>query len=129
MWNIWTELHVFRLIGFDCIVSIKDRKKSWKTNTKAIAIFLLGVAEYAAGVAINLIPQGIATSLIGDFTKTGLDDIYFGIKALNSPSDLMFYYRIQKIKSLKESGGLLLRRGTSLAQQINKKIQEKKSQS
>jgi hypothetical protein len=89
----------------------------------------LGVAEYAAGVAINLIPQGIATSLIGDFTKTGLDDIYFGIKALNSPSDLMFYYRIQKIKSLKESGGLLLRGGTSLAQQINKKIQEKKSQS
>nr|CAH0102701.1 unnamed protein product [Daphnia galeata] len=129
MRNIWSEFHVFRLIGFDCIISIEDRKKSWKTNTKAIAIFLLGVAEYTAGVAMNLIPLGIATSLIGDFTKTGLDDIYYGIKAFNSPNDLMFYYRNQKIKSLKESEGLLLRGGASLAQQINKKIKEKRSQS
>ncbi|XP_046438421.1 uncharacterized protein LOC124189951 [Daphnia pulex] len=106
--SLSSELQVFWLVGFDHFIGLKSRNKSWLTRAKAITTIIGGLVQCVVGVAINYCPIiDKLGSLLGDLTKTGLDDIYFGIKALKSPYDLMFYYREHKIESLKESGGLL----------------------
>ena len=66
---------------------------------------------------MNVIPEGIKRDY-----KTFISAF---IKALNSPNDLMIYYRRKNIKSLKESGGSL-QVATSLAEQSILAIEETK---
>lgn len=110
--NVFSELYVFRLVGFDRIIDIKDRERNFRggictDSMWASLIITIGLASMGLGVAA-LIPQKLVDFKIPSkvcknlLLIGGFSDISYVVETILSRKDFTWNdYGRQRIRSAK----------------------------
>jgi hypothetical protein len=80
--NVSTELYVFRLLGFDHVIEMKEEKWSWKMILRAILIIVIGVVQVIFGALIQMKFAGVMAHVGSGLMAEGISDILFAVSAL-----------------------------------------------
>ena len=98
-----SELYIFRLVGFDRVIDIKDRK--WTTKSKLLAPLIVTVGLVSIGIGVHLIfklnsSPGLSKILFITFITGGVSDILYAAETILSRKDFTWAdYGRQRIRS------------------------------
>ena len=74
------SIMIFENIGLDQVITLEEMKWTRSSIVKMVAIFVIGLAQLAAGIAIEILSQGTLTSLGAFLFSEGLGDMIFAVE-------------------------------------------------
>ena len=74
------SIMIFEIIGLDKVIKLEEMKWTRRSIVNMVVIFVIGLAQLAAGIAIEMISNGTLTSLGAFFFSEGLGDTMFAVE-------------------------------------------------
>ena len=74
------SIMIFENIGLDQVIKLEEMKWTRSSIVKMVAIFVIGFAQLAAGIAIEILSHGTLTSLGAFLFSEGLGDMIFAVE-------------------------------------------------
>ena len=117
------ELATFHENAFGDIITMQERKWTWKIIGRIAAIAAIGIAQIAVGVVLEVFTVGIGTHLAGAFISEGIGDLIFAAQCAVTGQCTWGDYWSEKKQSLKMTAmtmamggmGSLLARGAKFS--------------
>ncbi|XP_045023489.1 uncharacterized protein LOC116927884 [Daphnia magna] len=98
--SISSELHIFDLVGFNHVIDIKDRERSWKSYLGATFVGAVGLASIGVGIFLihgKMLSCGFCKDLL---LMGGVSDILYAITIILARSNFTWSdYTRQRLRS------------------------------
>ena len=101
------ELDLFRQNGFDHIIGLREKKWSWKSVAKIIAIGAVSIAQITAGVLVEIYTMGIGTYVASGLLIEGVGDLMFAAQCAISGHCSLKSYMTHKVVSLAMTASMI----------------------
>jgi len=98
------DLQVFILNGLDHLLTLQEKRWTWKMIFKTFGIIVLGIMQIAVGHAITLYTGGVLSNLSAAFISEGMNDIFFAMMSFKSGYFSWNSYKQHKVISLATTG-------------------------